>query len=310
MNSNFWVWYKYFFVFIFPLFFSYTGIWGWGPWGSTFSLLVGVVGWIWFVSVLYKKNMTEPSILINEARRLQRSGKLVDAEVTEVISKSKNKDGLEMVEIMASFPNFAGTNVSAHFEFVDSKPHLSRYEAGKKIPLRLNYEKGAKIPWIYDDAELVPNRTIHNRIYLFAIVYSIVVFIVNYKVFSNGWRWLSLFHPWVYTPYWGAYTERTILRFSNKITTESGGDESNELLLYGEEAVGKITKSSQTGKYINEQPEIKFSIRYTDKKGQTHFVEKKEIVLLTDMHNKQVGDVKLLYLPYDPQKIMICVKHG
>ncbi len=305
MSNKFWSWYIFFFVYIFPLFFSYVGMWGWGAWPSTISLAVGIIGWIWFVKTLYNQYVTAPTALFKEAQELRRNGKLVDAEITEILSKKETKRGYLATEFAVSFPNLAGTPISSVMDFIDSKPHLNRYEVGKKLPLRLNTKKGGEIPWLISDGELVREKSRKRWLYVFTIVYAIVVFIVNYIVFSNGtgWRWLTLYHPWVIIPYWGIFTERIVGKTLGKIGAGFSGDDSTELLLHGVEAVGKITKANQTGKFINEQPEMKFSINYTDKKGQTHYVEKKKIALLSEMHRYQLGEVKLLYLPNSPQTI-------
>lgn len=305
MSNKFWFRYALFFVYVFPLFFSYIGMWGWEAWGATVSLIVGLIGWIWFAKAQYKQYITAPDTLFKEVQQLQRNGKPVDAEITEVLSKQETKEGYVMTEIMVSFPNLVGTPISSSIDLYDSKPHLNRYEVGKKLPLRLNTQHGGQLPWITGDGEIVKEKSLKRWLYLFTIIYAIVVFIINHIIFSDGkgWRWLSLFHPWVLIPFWGFFVMKFTSKTLDGIESGFSGDNINELLLHGVETVGKITKANQTGRFINEQPEMKFNINYTDKNGQTHYVKKKKIVLLSDMHRYRLGEVKLLYLPSNPQII-------
>lgn len=305
MSRNFWQWYIFFFLYIFPLFFSYAGGWSSGAWTATISLMIGIIGWAWLIKVQFRKHVSKPKLLLKEAQELQRSGKVVDAKINEIITKKETKEGNFMTEVMVSFPNLAGTEITTSFDFLDSKPHLKRYEVGKQLPLRLNTQKSAEIPWILGEGDYFATKSKMRWLYLFTIVYAIAVFIVNHLVFSNGkgWRWLSLWHPWVWTPYFGLITELAI----NKIFSRMGGGlnhkSSYELFLHGLETKGYITKINQTGTFINEQPEMRIHINYTDKDGKTHYLEKKKVVLLSDIHAYQVGEVKLLYLPDKPDII-------
>ncbi|WP_154662290.1 DUF3592 domain-containing protein [Vaginella massiliensis] len=302
MSSKFWQWYILGFFYIFPLFFCFAGVWNMGPWLATLSLLLGIVGWIWLVVDQFRLFFKNPNRLLEQVRQLQRNGKVVDAKIRRVISKKQSKDGDVFTELYVSFPNFSGTEIFTTFEMYDSKPHENRFEVGKTFPLRLNTSPNTSTPWVIGDGEYFKTRSGFRWLFLFSIVYAVVVFIVNYYIFTddNGWRWLSFFHPWVWIPYTGVIFYN---RFLNKFLYGDDNDQSYKLYLYGLETTGQITKSSQTGLYINEQPQMRIQISYTDKNGKTHFVEKKQIVMLSDLHNYQVGDVKLLYLPDNPETI-------
>src|SRR5690625_7037284 len=86
-----------------------------------------------------------------------------------------------------------------------------------------------------------------------------------------------------------------------------GGSDSktNELVLNGMEAIGQITKAEQTGKFINEQPQMRISISYTDKNGKKHFTEIKQMVLLTDLHNFKEVDKNLIYHIDEPTRLIV-----
>ena len=307
MSKNFWQWYLFFFLYIFPLFFSFVGEWQWEAWPATISLIIGIVGWSWLIASQYQQYMLRPNRLAKEAQKLQKKGRLVEAKIKKIISKKETKEGNVETEINVSFPNLAGTEITSSFHFLDHKPHLNRYEVGKTIPIRLNTQKTIDIPWTIDAIDYLATKSIKRWLFLFSLVYAIVVFIGNYMIFSdgNGWRWVSLVHPWVWVPYTGLLIDffmNTVLQ-----RLKNGWNEKNlyELFLYGLQTTGQLTKIEPTGTYINEQPEMRMTIRYTDKEGKTHYIEKKRIVLLSDMSVFQVGEVKLLYLPGSPQTIEI-----
>src|SRR5690606_39256030 len=125
----------------------------------------------------------------------------------------------------------------------------------------------------------------------------------HYTMFSNGngWRFISLWHPWVMTPFLGLLLFNVTGIFGRFF----GGKQEHEenLLLYGKKTTAIVQRADQTGTYINEQPQIKYILQYADDKGKQHVVTLKKIVLLTDLHRVNTGTQDILYLPDDPKKI-------
>lgn len=76
-----------------------------------------------------------------------------------------------------------------------------------------------------------------------------------------------------------------------------------KIFLWGKQATATITKASQTGLMINDQPMIQFNLNYKDESGQIHFVQFKKIVLLTEMDRVKLRKREILYLEDEPQKI-------
>ncbi len=313
MNTNNKTGLSFFFLYIFPLVFSYVGTWKWGAWASTGSLLVGIVAWTIFIREQYKEYFKSPENIWKKAVLLQRNGKHVDAEVTKVVSRKRTESGNYLTEIEISFPNLVGTMITTSMEFEDTKPEQKRYEVGKKFALKLNTQKPVDgLPWINAEGEIHQNKPISRWLFAFSFVYAIATFIGHYTLFSDGqgWRFITLLHPWVATPFIGlgmmGATSRIEKKLKGRNSSSGNYNLEFELLLYGVETQGKITKSSQTGTYINEQPEMVYTVSFTDRKGETHFIDQKEVVLLNEMKNYQPGDVRVLYLPSDP-KVMLLV---
>src|SRR5690606_9434242 len=123
----------------------------------------------------------------------------------------------------------------------------------------------------------------------FVILYMVATFIFHYTMFSNGngWRFISLWHPWVMTPFLGLLLFNVTGIFGRFF----GGKQEHEenLLLYGKKTTAIVQRADQTGTYINEQPQIKYILQYADDKGKPHVVTLKKIVLLTDLHRVNTG---------------------
>ncbi|OPZ28385.1 MAG: hypothetical protein BWZ00_01301 [Bacteroidetes bacterium ADurb.BinA174] len=304
MKKNFWFAFIFFFVYIFPLFFSFVGIMKWNAWAATGSLIVGIVGWTIFVRFLYKRLFILPNKSWKQALWLQRNGKLVEAEITEVLSRKETSRGSFLTEIKVSFPNLVGTTISTSMEFEDIKPELNRFTKGKKFPLRLNTQKPVEqLPWINGYGEIIQNKLPTRWLFAFSLIYAVVTFIIHYAIFSDGqgWRFVTIFHPWVFTPFLGRLIMGSMGIFMNNMRSFTSSDSSMfELLLHGVKIEGKITKMSQTGIYVNNLPQIMYTISFTDRKGQTHFIDQSKVVLFNEINNYQPGDVQVLYLPSNP----------
>lgn len=305
MSNRFWFYYMFAFIYAFPLVFSYIGSFETHPWMSILALILGIILWVTFIWMIYNQQFKNPNTRLDEAKWLQRNGKLVEAKITRIISKKQIKENYNVLDLEVEFPNLVGTIIKTTINIHDTKPYLNRFDEGNKINLRLNTKEQPQLPWIMAEGEIGSNNVSRKWLFPFSIVYAIATFLFHYQLNSheNAWQWLSLFHPWVWTPAFGMFLFYLIAKLANMIL---GGSDSktNELVLNGMEAIGQITKAEQTGKFINEQPQMRISISYTDKNGKKHFTEIKQVVLLTDLHNFKEGDKKLLYLPDEPERVM------
>lgn len=308
MSNKFWDRYTFFFAFIFPLFFSYMGEWIWPAWSATLSLVVGFLGWILLIVVLLWYFRKRPNKLYKEALQLKRNGKLVEGTIVKVLNKRKLENGYEDVEIRVEFVNFSGTPVMVDIDLVDSKPELKRNEVGKKVKLRLNPNPNSQLPWILDAGEVVKNES--NMPYwwlqIFVPIYMVTTFVANHVYWSEGigWRWVTLFHPWVLTPFWALYLGYTRAKLGVQLGGLTQSETHYEHLLYGMEATAKVLSANQTGKFINEQPEMRIRLTYHDANGEEHFVDMTKVVLLTELSQLTNEEHSIMYLPSDPQKVL------
>lgn len=301
MGKKFWFGYIAFFVFVFPLFFSYVGRFTWTPVMSTISLAIGFIGWIIFIRWTYLQTIGHPRKLQKSIRSMNMRGHLTKGTIESKIPLKRQKNDSEHIEIVVRFRNFTGTEVIHSFEITDSKPYLKRYEEGNDIDLRLDMQPHSP-GVVIADAKAQFSWTFGVIATSFVIIYMIVTFAVHYFFFSNGegWRFITLWHPWVTTPFFGLFLFGLTggKLFHGRKKTEAN------LLLYGKRATATVHRADQTGVYINEQPQIKYVLQFTDDRGESHSVTLKKIVPLTHLHTISTGTQDILYLPEDPQKIM------
>ncbi|MDO5654835.1 MAG: hypothetical protein Q4G27_01700 [Flavobacteriaceae bacterium] len=307
MLSKFWVVFIGFFIFIFPLFFSYSGEFNYSPIVSTSALALGFVLWILFILSFFRQTIYDPKRMKEKIIELMKNGHLERGKVLDKIILEKTKDSMNSTEIKVEFRNLSGTWVTHDFVFLDSKPYLNRYEVGNSIHLRLNTKENNP-PVIFEESNPVFNPKFGIFAIIFLIIYMIGTFAAHYYFFSNGrgWRFLSFWHPWLMTPAIGLF----IFVFLNEILDSykffSKGNiiNDNEILLYGKPAKATIQRAEQTGLYVNEQPQLKFILNFEDDKGQKQSVNFKKIIPLTELYNYQKGVKDILFLPRDPQQMM------
>lgn len=77
-------------------------------------------------------------------------------------------------------------------------------------------------------------------------------------------------------------------------------EEQSRLVVFGKKAAAEVMEITPTATTINDQPQIRFSLNFTDEKGPTHYKTLKKVVLLTDLYHQQIGSREALYLPENP----------
>lgn len=304
-----------FFMYIFPVIFSYTGPFFIGPKTATISLAAGIIGWLLFNMSIIWTYIIGPTKMKRQLEEVEERGLPVKASVVSKSLIHKNRKGSESIEVEISFPNFSGTIIKSSLSLIDSRPHENRFEKGKTINIRLNRDTSA-LPLVLEGSQYQRNYFLPLLWTLFNTAFAVVYFLISYRVFSNGmgWRFLTPWYPWVFMPYLGLFLHRILgamlaggfsietKGISNKMSVEVG----NALILYGIQGIAEITKAKQTGLFINEQPEILYSIHYVDKKGETHYNNLKKVTSLLEVHRYAEGDLKpILYLEKNPDVFIL-----
>lgn len=306
MGRKFWFGYMAFFVFVFPLFFSYVGNFISSPIWATVSLAVGLIGWIIFIYWTYKQAIAQPRKLQRIIHSLVDQGLQRKGTVAHKSLLKQQKDGSEMIEILVQFENLVGTPVQQVFAFTDTKPHQKRYEVGRSINLRLSRTPQSPSV-VVEDMQTKFSWTFGLFALAFVVVYMIGTFAFHYSMYSNGkgWRFMSLWHPWIMTPFTGLLLFNVTAIFG-KLFGGGSPETEEKLILQGKKAKAVVQRADQTGTYINEQPQIRYTLAFTDERGKNHVVSIKRIVPLTELHLARTGTRDILYLPDDPDQITFC----
>src|SRR5690606_34048354 len=321
MLNRFWTGYMIFFIFIFPMIFEYMPmLMGDGidstfrqssPWMAITYLTIGSVAWLFFILWYYKRFILPMQQEFKNVNVILREGLLVRARVEKKRVK-KELAGYCALELELGLTNLAGTPVRISYEINDASPEQKRYEVGKFIAMRLDPQ--LRRPAILPVNAQADKNTPQYRTYMFGFV-ILIFFCVGYLLFSywlqnngNGWRFLHFWHPWVTIPLWGLFFGWLMLDlFIGRLMGRfgPGSIDEKELVFKGKAANATVIDAQQTGTYINEQPQIKFEIEFTDDRGQVHGTSFKKIVSLMDLHNVGHPNRTILYLPDNPDKVML-----
>lgn len=297
-----------FFVFIFPLFFSYLGIWGWGAFGGTISLIVGTIGWLIYIGSLSYRFFLEPKKVMRTVDRILRTGPLVSSKILDKqqIGNTPNELNLKL-----EFQNLSNTTVNVTTEIFDIEPDKKRFEVGKTIDIRLNTFGKSPLLLPNNSRPIVKNNKLTNLlIILLVVVYMVLTFIAHYFFFSEGrgWGFLSLYHPWVLTPFGALLLNNlSISKIGKYVFGGVDSDsESWQYILYGKHARAVIKECFQTGTFINEQPMMQLQIQFTDNSGKLHHVSFKRLVYLNELaYFIEGAERDILYMEKEPDKIML-----
>lgn len=275
-------------------------------------LIIAVLGWglilIYAAKLIYDSTFK----LYKNALKIVNEGRSTQGHI---ISTKENQDFdtfIQHQEIIVSFKNLNGAEVRFPFQLVDTKPQLKRYEIGKTIFLKID-DTLKRAPFIMiEGAEVKLNRRRLLSLtlaWVFSAILIIGYFIFAYIHESNGfgWRFLSLEHPLLMSlgiilvsclVYIIWIRKMNIFPFLSRTKNDS-----IQLLFKGVRTSAEVLETLQTGTYINEQPQLRFKIRFTDGKGQVHIKNFKRVVSLIDLHRIDRDEIEIFYLPENPEII-------
>lgn len=212
-----------------------------------------------------------------------------------------------VLNLRLAFTNLSGTAVEIPYQLNDARPDENRFEVGNTIAMRADAEEQIFVP---ENIAVSLNKgpvSLYAFILFLLLVAALVYPVVCYKLESEGagWRFLSLFHPWIMVPLINMAVGGFIWCIGRFIKSASGSPEQPlRMILYGIKTTATILAYSQTGTYINEQPQVSFEIEYTDLQGTRHDTIYKKIISILDIHKINTGPKEIMYLPNEPQKIV------
>ncbi len=258
-------------------------------------LLIGLYIHNFILSQFRKKRQL--SKLMQNGRHTK--GTIISKQVVQSMG-----EGLLLL-LKVEFKNFSNALVETALDIVDSEPALDRFATGKSIALVVNPEI-SNPPVIIEGKGFQWNRTIMAII--FSILLLMLVLAPGLLVYSYihesggyGWRYLSFGHPFILIPFIGLLELLPFMLFTGKPGKRSTA---SRLLLYGKSATATIIHTQQTGLYINEQPQVLFTVEFEGARGHTTHASFKKVVDLLKIPDITPGKtITVLYNPDNPQQI-------
>lgn len=314
----FWVVFALYFIIAHPAIIYYNtstsdGLADANPVLSMIYLLIVLVGWTVVFILGFRWAFRRTIGLRKQVNKLLSEGTLVHGKVARVVSVKSTAEGFEEKELIVHFNNFRKQPVSYPIVLMDRRPEQRRYEKGKPIQLRI--DDTLKIsPYIIVDAESVELKMktaiLYFGLWFLALVLFICCLVWVYQTESQGygWRFLQLYHPLI-------ISLGILLLFIGiwrfviaKLTTAQIGQKDGkiaELIFYGERATAMVKNVSQTGVYINEQPQLKYEMYFTDSKGQRHDFSLKKVLGFLELDKARETSKQILYLPDTPSVVAL-----
>nr|WP_295869324.1 hypothetical protein [uncultured Chitinophaga sp.] len=308
--SYFWVIYMLFFAIPFPMLIYYNtreGLSDTNPYLALTWLALSVILWIILLQRWFRNWILLPFKMKRNIDYLLREGERREARVVESKDGKQLKHDMITKGMTVSLRNFVGTPITEKLELVDTKPGEMRYEKGRVIYLMI--DKTLKLrPYLMVDTAQADVKA--GRMLLTVLLWlGIVAAIAGYYYFSYhlendgyGWRFMKFYHPLVLCP-----VILLVTRFGlGALLKLFGGGNPDTLLrikYYGIQTMAEVVSASQTGTYINEQPQVKFELRYKDEYGKTYNTELKKIVSLIDLGMTRQETVSVFYLKDKPSEV-------
>lgn len=270
-------------------------------------LFIGFALWL-ILAIFYFRQFVKPLLVKGNIQRIKESGVLRRATIlSKEIQKSKKEYDELALEI--TLKNLSGSTIKIPYIVSDKRPELNRFAPGKTLILRL--DPNVKSPYLIPDEAV----TGVNKAFLapkIGIFISIILFAFGYLIFSywlqshgRGWRFLHLWHPWLTIPFF-CLLFSGMFRYISAAYPGAGslfGFSSSKHLPYifkGKLTKAQVIKTEQTGTYINEQPQVRFRLKYTDEVGRSYTTTLKEIVSLLELSSVNKPYRMILYLPDTP----------
>lgn len=269
---------------------------------------LGIASWLIAIG-MYSRFFIK--LVFTDKYRLEktaREGTTIVAKIVRKVNAGTIRDTVTL-NLRLAFRNLAGTEVELPYELNDGRPFEKRYEEGNTIEMSVS-TNGRNITFVPKTIQVSRNKgtvLCYSFIFLLLLAAAIIYPVFSYAQESNGsgWRFLRLSHPWISVPLINIGVVlfiRVLFGFINKASGDAG--QPLRMVMYGFKTTGIILSYEQTGMYINEQPQVRFDIEYTDHQHNRRATAYKKIVSLLDVHKLDKGPKEIMFLPDEPEKIV------
>lgn len=273
-----------------------------------FYLGFGILAWL-IILVLYGRFFIQLFYLDKkQLEQTAKEGKTIIATITSCKQVGTVRNDA-IFDLSLAFTNLAGSAVEMPYQLVDSKPYEKRFGIGKRIEMRANTagQNAVFVPATIEVSLVKKSIIFYSIIFLVLLACAFVYPVFCYQLQSNGngWRFLTITHPWIMVPLINIPGAALIWLFLRYIGKATGNHEQPlRMILCGIRTGADIVNYSQTGTYINEEPQVRFVIEYQDQQGAKLTAQYKKVVPLLDLHKISKGPIEIMYLPTHPQNII------
>ena len=234
--------------------------------------------------------------------KINQKGKRLEARIVHA-SSSVVFQGNEAVKALdLTLRNFEQEPIQHKMEVRDSQPEQRRFMQGKTIHLRVD-PTFTQQPYVIVEGTRGKVKLIFFILWLLLLGGVFYYYVFSYQLESNGygWRFLSITHPLVSSAlFLILFSGIFYLVFKFLIFKKMNiGVSSTALKFKGKRALAQILQRKQTGTYINEQPEVEFTVTYVDDRGMEQQAKIKKIVALIDLGAIHMQKEGMIF--YDPQ---------
>jgi len=274
-------------------------------WLALALLAVSMVLWSVLLIRYFRKWIVYPFVAKQNIEQLKTEGIHREADILSSVKILIRDNDCDSYELALSFKNLVGTPIVQKAAVNDGKPHEHRFEVGKKTAILIDKDM-KRIPYfIFANSDVTINKTIIALITLgwlalLALIAGYYVFSYHLENYGAGWRFIAFWHPLLICP-----AVILFYGFLETLISKFGGSSKDAPLIKfkGIRTTARLIGASQTGLYVNEQPQIEFNLEYTDEQQQMHRVSIKKIIDLLDLDITRQKTVDIFYLRDDATRI-------
>ncbi|KQO33038.1 hypothetical protein ASF10_19765 [Flavobacterium sp. Leaf82] len=276
------------------------------PWLALSIVSLSVIFWLIVLIGYFRKWVLQIFISKRNIEQLKSKGILREAKILSVIKTSKPTAKFNTYELELLFKNLADTEITSKTSVTDAKPQEHRFEVGKKINLILSKDAKEDPHFIVATTQVGIDMmrvlgVILGWLLFVAAVIGYYIYSYQTESFGMGWCFMSFGHPLIVCPAVLLFF-RYLLKFIYRKLTGLEGD-SSLIKFRGIKTWAKLIKVTQTGIYINDQPEVRFELEYTDNKHNVHRNSLKKVIGLLELDITKQEQLEIFYLPENPSQI-------
>ncbi|WP_374163717.1 hypothetical protein [Arcticibacter sp. MXS-1] len=234
--------------------------------------------------------------------KLMLEGKRLNARIVGVKPEGKQAPNETSRLLTLEFENLEGETVRHDLQVQDSESDEGRYATGKTVYLRLD-ESLKKAPYVVLEGSVGKVRPWYFLIWTLFLAAVLYYYNFSYDLENAGygWRFMTLGHPLIVSPGCIVFFTAIVYLFLRFLIFPKMniGRGTYVLKFKGRRARAKVTNVTQTGTYINEQPEVKFDVEF-EAGGQVRRSTITKIVPLVDIGLVKTESEKTVF--YDPKE--------